>query len=237
MRRRLFASLPLFLVALLAGASVGAAQNLITVYPTGVAATDVANVQWALDAVDSPGTVVLKSTDPSGNPLAFDFGGTTPGTGGVITILRADITLTGDGWDDALDEPKTRIVGGGGPFSFTPTVRGGSLVFAVRAPGVTLREIKLTTSVAYTGILIVSTTEWPASDRPVVIERNHIEALNYAVLGQFTASFPVRIDRNMLHSEYTVVGGLWTGLTLTRPGDQIAVPEDAWAILSGTGSR
>jgi hypothetical protein len=227
MRQRLFVCSALVFVGLFGSAPTGSAQELIEVYPTGVAATDVANVQAAVNTVASPGTVVLKSADASGTPLAFNFGGTAPGTGGVISLLRPDITLTGDGWDEVLDEPKTKIVGGGGPFSFTPTVRGGSLVFAIRAPGVTLREIKLTTSVAYTGILIVSTTQWPANDRPVVIERNHIDALNYTVLGQFTASFPVRIDRNVLHSEYTVVGGLWTGLTLTSPGDHIAVPQDA----------
>ena len=227
MRRRPFACLPLLPALLLAAAGIGAAQDVITVYPTGIAATDVANVQAAVNAVASPGTVILKSTDLSGTPLAFNFGGTTPATGGVIPILRPDITLTGDGWDEALDEPKTKIVGGGGPFSFTPTVRGGNLVFAIRAPGVTIREIKLTTSVAYTAVFIVSTTEWPAGDHAVVIERNHLDALNYAVLGQFTAAFPVVIDRNLLHSEYTVVGGLWTGLTLTSPGDEIAVPLDA----------
>ena len=43
----------------------------------------------------------------------------------------------------------------------------------------------------------------------MVVERNHIESLNYAVLGQFTAAFPVKIDRNLLRSEYTVVGGLF----------------------------
>lgn len=228
MRQRLFVCSVLVCMGLLGAAQAASAQELLEVYPTGVAATDVANVQAAVDTVASPGTVVLKAVDASGNPLAFNFGGTTPGTGGVVSLLRPDIILTGDGWDEALNEPRTRIVGGGGPFNFTPTVRGGALVFAIRAPGVVIRQIKLTTSVANTGILVVSTTEWPAADRPVVIEHNHIEALNYTVLGQFTAAFPIKIHRNVLRSGYTVVGGLWTGLTLTSPGDAIAVPEDEW---------
>lgn len=227
MRQRLFVCSVLVLVGLFGSAPAGSAQDLIEVYPTGVAATDVENVQSAVNTVASPGTVILKSIDASGTPLSFNFGGTTAGTGGVISILRPDITLTGEGWDEVLGEPTTKIVGGGGPFSFTPTVGGGSLVFAIGAPGVVIRQIKLTTSVAYTGIFIVSTTAWPAADRPVVIEHNHIDALYYAVLGQFTAAFPVRIDRNVLRSGYTVVGGLWTGLTLTSPGDHIAVPQDA----------
>ena len=101
---------------------LGAAGNgIYEVYPTGTYPADRDNVQWALDNVDSPGTVIMKSTDASGNPLAFNFGS---GTGAVIKLLRPDITLTGDGWDAILDEPKTKIVGDGGPFTFSPTLKG-----------------------------------------------------------------------------------------------------------------
>ena len=60
--------------------ALGAPGNAVyEVYPTGIYPTDRDNVQWALDNVDSPGTVIMKSTDASGNPLAFNFGGSANG--------------------------------------------------------------------------------------------------------------------------------------------------------------
>ena len=210
--------------------ALGAAGNAVyEVYPTGIYPTDRINVQWALDNVDSPGTVIMKSTDVSGNPLAFNFGGTTTGTGGVIKLLRPDITLTGDGWDAILDEPKTKIVGGGGPFIFSPTLSGNAMVFAVNAPGVTVRELKLTSTAAATGMFISSANR-QASDHPVVVERNHISVVSYPVLAYNSAGFPVRIDNNVLRGVYPACGR-WIGFTLqpisTFPYDVPVVPTDS----------
>ena len=210
--------------------ALGAAGNAVyEVYPTGMYPADRDNVQWALDNVDSPGTVIMRSTDASGNPLAFNFGGTTAGTGGVIKLLRPDITLTGDGWDAILDEPKTKIVGSGGPFTFSPTLKGTAMVFAVNAPGVTVRELKLTSTVAGAGVYI-SSANLQASDHPVVVERNDISAGTNAVIAQYSAGFPVRIDNNVLRGVYSVCGR-WIGFTLqpisAYPYDVPVVPTDS----------
>ncbi len=201
----------------------------IVVYPTGVYPADLANVQYAVDNVASPGTVVMKSTDMSLAPLAFNFGGTAPGNGGVVKLLRPDITLTGDGLDNG--EPKTKIVGGGGAFRFSSSVSGSAMVFAVRAPGVVIRQLALSTAFAYTGVFIASTTAFPASDHPVVVEWNHVNVLNFGVLTSYTAAFPVKIDRNVLEADALVVGR-WVGFTLrpiTTPVvyDEPAVPVDS----------
>lgn len=238
MKHRLLAC-PLLAIVILAGtAQPGAAQvvgnpgdPILVVYPTGAHPADVNNVQYAVDNVASPGTVVMMSTDMSLNPLAFDFGGTAVGNGGVLKLLRPDVTLAGDGWDDALAEPKTKIVGGGGAYRFSSSVSGAAMVFAVKAPGVVIREIKLATAFAYTGVFIVSTTAWPASDHPVVVERNDVSVLNYAVLAQYTAAFPVKIDGNVLKGG-SLVDARWIGFTLrpiTTPVtyDEPAVPVDA----------
>lgn len=246
MKRKILVCSLLALIALAVGTHPAAAQvagsagdPILWVYPTGVHPTDVDNVQWALDNVASPGTVVMKATAMSGNPLAFDFGGeplvpNLPGTGGVLKLLRPDVTLTGDGWDNSLNEPRTKILGGGGPFTFSPSYSGLAMVFAVRAPGVTIRNIKLATSFAYTGIFVVSTTEWPASDHPVIFAGNHISVLNYGVISAYTAAFPVRIEENRIEAN-TLTEARWMGFTLrpiTTPNlaldyDEPAVPEDA----------
>jgi hypothetical protein len=237
MRHRILVCLSLVPFVLAGLAGPGMAQVVgnpgdatILVYPMGIAPFDADNVQQALDWVASPGTVVLKSSDMLGNPLAFDFGGTAPGNGGVIKLLRPDIVLTGDGWDDTLDEPKTKIINGGGRFTFSPTVAGGQMVFAVRAPGVTIRKIKLNTTFAATGIFIVSTTEFPASDHPVAVERCHITVVNYPVLAGYSAAFPVRVNGNVLRGKGGV-SGQWIGFTLrpidSLPYDEPVVPEDA----------
>mgnify|MGYP001423329754 CR=1 FL=1 len=237
MRFRFLVSLLLVPVVLAALPQTGIAQVVgnpgdatILVYPMGISPFDAENVQQALDWVASPGTVVLKSADMLGNPLAFDFGGTAPGNGAVIKLLRPDIVLTGDGWDESLDEPKTKIIKGGGPFTFSPTVAGAQMVFAVRAPGVTIREIKLNTTLAATGVYIVSTTEFLASDHPVVIEGCHIAANTYPILALYTAAFPVRVDGNSLWGA-AGVSGQWIGFTLrpidSLPYDEPVVPEDA----------
>lgn len=237
MKHRLLGYSSLALIILAVAAQPGATQvvgspgdPVLVVYPTGAHPADVDNVQYAVDNVASPGTVVLKSTDMGLNPLAFNFGGTAAGNGGVLKLLRPDITLTGDGWDDGLDEPKTKIVGGGGPFKFSASVSGSAMVFAVRAPGVVIREVGLATAFAYTGVFIVSTTAWPASDHPVVIERNDISVLNYGVLAGYSAAFPVKIDGNVLRAN-SLLEARWIGFTLrpiTTPVtyDEPAVPVD-----------
>lgn len=208
--------------------ALGAAgYGIYEVYPTGIYPTDRINVQWALDNVDSPGTVIMKSTDASGNPLAFNFGGTTTGTGGVIKLLRPDITLTGDGWDAILDEPKTKIVGGGGPFTFSPTLSGTAMVFAVNAPGVTVRELKLNSTPAATGVYISSANQ-QASDHPVVVERNDFSVRSYPVLAYYSAGFPVRIDNNVLRGPYPACGR-WIGFTLQPIS---AYPYDVHVVLT-----
>jgi hypothetical protein len=236
-----FLACPLLALLVLAGtARPGTAQVVgnpgdptLAVYPTGVYPADLANVQFAVDNVASPGTVVMKSTDMGLIPLAFNFGGTAPGNGGVLKLLRPDITLTGDGLNGG--EPRTNIVGGGGAFKFSSSVSGSAMVFAVRAPGVTIRQITLTTTFAFTGVFIVSTTAFPASDHAVVIEWNHIDVVNYAVIAAFTAAFPVKIDRNVLEAD-ALVNGRWTGFTLrpiTTPVvyDEPAVPVDSQGNL------
>jgi hypothetical protein len=80
---------------------------------------------------------------------------------------------------------------------------------------------------------MASTTEWPASDHPVVIERNHINVSNFAVLTFFTAAFPVMIDGNTLEAK-DLVDARWIGFTLQPitteyglPYDEPVVPQDA----------
>ena len=220
--RSLFALFVASITILAAAPSVYPAA-VLEVYPTGLQADDATNVQSALNSVDSPGTVILKSTDASGNPLAFNFA-----AGTVIKLLRPDITLTGDGWDEALDEPKTKIVGGGGMHFFSNTVFGFSMVFAVNAPGVTISQIKLTTS-ALTGIY-VSSARQQASDHPVHLERNDLSAGLYCVLANYSAAFPVRIDRNTLRGQ-APVAGWWIGFTVqpisTSPFDEPVEPRNA----------
>jgi hypothetical protein len=228
----------LVFVGLLAATALPAAAQVVgspgdpvyVVYPTGNYPDDLDNVQLALSEVGSPGTVIMKSAATGGGKQAFNFGGATPGTGGVIVMARPDIVLAGDGWDPQLNEPNTAIVGGGGPHSFSPTVSGTGMVFAVKAPGVTIRELKLTTEYAYTGAFIVSTTARPASDHPVVIEHNHFTVINFAVIASFTAAFPVRIDGNTFLANASIEAR-WMGFTLSPitsyPGDEPVVPRDA----------
>ena len=241
MRRRGFVGLSVLCVALswitVQGGSTAPAVSavapardaVLTVYPTGIHPTDIQNVQAALDAVDPGGTVILKSTDTGGNPLAFNFGGTKPGDGGVVKLLRPDITLAGDGWNDALNEPKTKIVGGGGPFKFSSTFSSTGVVFAVNAAGVTIRELKLTSGFAYSGVIISSANQ-QATDDPVVVENNDLSVLNYAINAVYSGAFPVTIRHNSLRSVCPIIGQ-WIGFTLAPivpyPYDQPVAPTDA----------
>jgi hypothetical protein len=237
MRQRLLPHL-LLLVGLLAAAALPVGAQVVgspgdpvyVVYPTGNYPADRDNVQQALDNVGSPGTVIMKSTAPNGAALAFNFGGTTTtGTGGVIVMARPDILLTGEGWNHQLDEPKTKIVGGGGPHSFSANTSGAAMVFAVKAPGIAIRELKLTSTAAATGVFIVSTTAFPASDHPVVVEHNHFDVVNFCVLTAYSAAFPVRIDHNKFIGNASIEAR-WMGFTLrsiaSYPGDEPVVPRD-----------
>ncbi len=201
---------------------------VLTVYPTGIYPADVQNVQAAVDTVDPGGTVILKPTDATGNPLAFNFGGTAIGNGGAVKLLRPGITVTGDGWDEALDEPMTKIVGGGGRHQASPTLLAQATVFLVQAPGVTIRQIKMTTTFAFTGVFITSALQ-PASSEPVVVEQNDISVLNYAVIGVYAAAFPITIRDNELKG-LLPVSAQWAGLTLapisTFPFDEPVPPTD-----------
>ena len=201
---------------------------VLTVYPTGIHPADVQNVQAAVDTVDPGGTVILKPTDAAGNPLTFNFGGTAVGNGGVVRLLRPGITVTGDGWDEALDEPMTKIVGGGGRHEASPTLVAQATVFAVQAPGVTIRQIKMNATFAFTGVFITSALQ-PASGEPVLVEQNSISVLNYAVIAVYAAAFPVTIRDNVLKG-LLPVSAQWAGLTLapisTFPFDEPVPPTD-----------
>ncbi len=79
----------LFLGVLMAGPSANATTTVV--YPTGQFPTDVQSVQAALD---QGGTVLLKATNASGEPTAFNFG--PPVTGpGFVTFSR-DAELIGE---------------------------------------------------------------------------------------------------------------------------------------------
>jgi len=104
------------------------------------------------------------------------------------------------------------------------------MVFAVKAPGITIRELKLTSTAAATGVFIVSTTAFSASDHPVVVEHNHFDVVNFCVLTAYSAAFPVRIDHNKFIGNASIEAR-WMGFTLrpiaTYPGDEPVVPQDA----------
>ncbi len=226
MKNRLLFALVFACTTLLVSAPLAYSATVLEVYPTGVYPADAQNVQAALNTVESPGTVILRSVDTSGNPLAFNFGPTSPGA--VIELLRPDITLTGDGWDEALNEPKTKIIGGGKKYIAAPTLILGSLVFAVNAPGVTIRELKLTSSYAGTGVLISSVGLQP-SGHPVVVERNHISVRVYGASAISSAALPVKITHNVFRG--CSVSGQWLGFTLrlidSFPFDEPVPPMEA----------
>jgi hypothetical protein len=228
MKCRFLFALLFALITTLAAAPFVYSAEVLEVIPTGTFPDDAVNVQAALDSVGSPGTVILKSTNAAGDLAAFNFGDKWLFVGTVIKLVRPDITLTGDGWDEDLNEPKTKIVGGGGSYQFSPTVSGISLVFAVNAPGVTIRDLKLTTA-ALTGVFISSANQ-QANDHPVVVERNDLSAVTYCVLASFSAAFPVKISNNVLRGAGSV-GGWWIGYTVqlisTSPGDEPIEPRDA----------
>ena len=74
------------------GAHVAAAGNPTIVYPTGLFPVDVQNVQTAISL---GGTVLLKSTDIAGRPLAFNFGPPDRSVGSGVN-LTTDVTIRGE---------------------------------------------------------------------------------------------------------------------------------------------
>lgn len=105
---RLLAAAVLFGAAVVAMGTDGPARAAAptVVYPTGSFPTDVQNVQAA---EDRGGLVLLKATDRSGSPRAFNFGPATLGGTGVN--LTTDVSLEGE----TVSGHQTTIEGG-----FTP---------------------------------------------------------------------------------------------------------------------
>jgi hypothetical protein len=77
------------------------------VYPTGSFPLDVQNVQAA---IDGGGTVILKATNATGQPTAFNFG--PPTTSGGHAELTTDVTIVGE----RVGQSMTTINGGFAPF-------------------------------------------------------------------------------------------------------------------------
>ncbi len=106
------------------------------------------------------------------------------------------------------------------------------MVFAVNAPGVTIRKLKLNTEFAFTAVYI-SSANCEASDHPVIVERNDFSVINYAALVTCSAAFPVRTNNNVLRGAYPV-GCQWIGFTLrpigSSPYDEPIEPKDADGI-------
>jgi len=92
-----------FVASILALCPGLASAQIRVVYPTGTFPTDVENVR---SAVDAGGTVVLKATDASGTPTAFDFGAPAPGGGSVV--MGREVTVVGE----SVGEEMTTIRGG-----------------------------------------------------------------------------------------------------------------------------
>ena len=91
------------------GLSCGWANAATTiVHPTGSFPLDPRNVQAA---VDQGGTVLLKATDVTGHPMAFNFGPPDPAMGGGVA-MTSDVTILGE----RVGPRMTRIDGGYHPF-------------------------------------------------------------------------------------------------------------------------
>ena len=104
----------LILAAALAVAVAHAEAATQVVHPTGVFPADVLNVRAAVNA---GGTVLLKATDVSGAPLAFNFGPAT--TAGGRLIVQTDVEILGETVGGAM----TTIRGGNAPVTGFGPVR------------------------------------------------------------------------------------------------------------------
>ena len=92
------------LSSVLVAPAAGAGSHEV-VYPTGVFPADVDNVQAA---VDQGGTVVLKATDTTGVPTAFDFGSSDHEGTGAEVRLTTDVEIRGE----TVGPTTTTITGG-----------------------------------------------------------------------------------------------------------------------------
>lgn len=89
-----------------AGGKVKAAPAAGTeheVYPTGVAATDVANLQTAIDGANPGDTILLKATDSNGNPQNFNLTGFSYGWGDITK----SVSIKGE--VDVQENPATKV--------------------------------------------------------------------------------------------------------------------------------
>ena len=108
--RVIVAALCLALFASLAlPAAAARAAGVTVVYPTGDASVDAAHVQLA---VNGGGTVLLKATDASGTPTAFDFGPSS--FAGSSVTISVDVDLEGETTSSGA---MTTIRGGFDPIS------------------------------------------------------------------------------------------------------------------------
>lgn len=132
---------------LLMTAAQAAPPVVTTVYPTGSFPLDAQNVQTA---IDSGGTVVLKSTNSSGQPTPFNFGAPDPIVNGGV-LLTTDVRLVGE----TIDGHQTTIRGGFNPIlglaPVTSTIRGihfdgplDSPIALVRSTGATIEDNRIT---------------------------------------------------------------------------------------------
>ena len=112
--RRVLLLVPVFL-ACCALSMIAQAVNphTTTVYPTGSFPLDVQNVQ---PAIDGGGTVILKATNTSGQPMAFNFG-----PADVHNDTRANLTSNVTILGERVGQSMTTINGGFAPFlGFAP---------------------------------------------------------------------------------------------------------------------
>jgi hypothetical protein len=228
-------TLAVWVIATASRASAAVAPDQV-VFPTGQSATDVANVQ---SAIDQGGTVLLKAVDMSGIPTPFEFGST--GT----TSLSADVTIVGE----TIAGRMTTIHGGTQPFravSFRPVrsaIRGihfdaprSAAVFLHFSNGFEFRGNVVTDVVGSpdfggTKGQAVWITEFPGGvTGTVTIAENLVERvfadLSYGVaMAGFGATTTIarNIFRGTTDTGILVVGGtqpVWIEDNLIVPGDR-----------------
>jgi len=134
LRAAVGAALGIVLAVALEG--IGGAQ--VVVYPTGVAAQDVANVQGA---VNLGGTVILKAVNVGGAPTAFDFGDVERQNNEFVEITN-DVRIQGENLGspvsyslpngEMIESDRSVVYGGGRAFSWWSGTPKGSFNIAVR---------------------------------------------------------------------------------------------------------
>jgi hypothetical protein len=214
-------------ILLVAGAPCAATNPAptVTVYPTGAFPTDVLAVQAA---VDQGGVVLLKATNASGRPAAFNFGPALPAGGFVL--LTADVSVLGETTGGAM----TTVSGGYLPFvGFGAPVRSafrginftgpyGAAVILYDSAGFDFRECRISGVVGLPwvipdlgfppgttkgqGLWIGPTGDPERVTGPILIEDNSIEDIQ-ATLGYgmalVTFSGDMRVARNTIKGTAT----------------------------------